>query len=347
MAIIKFGNTWWGQEWLKSFNNIDASNRLPRGQRYARNDSIVENILSPGLINAKVKGSQRLPYKIQISLPLFTDKEKEIIIDIIVKNPYYLSQLLSSKLPSELNNDLLTKKVRLFPKNWNDFVGKCSCPDYANPCKHLAAIIYQIANKIDLNPFTIFDIKGFDLLKNINSLYGDQAIIKTRNIIKFDKLNQKITDIIDLKPIKQINQIDFSEISNIRDKILSLLPHKPLFYLSGDYHNILDKHYQDLSKLANIIFGPNLNESNLNPNLFTIEPILIEPDLTVSILIHDFNKTQIIRNTNELIGFIKEIPNLNLSNNFIKLNSLYLIFHLTKALVINGAHVPQLYSCEY
>ncbi len=348
MATIKFGNTWWGQEWLNSFNNIYDSNRLPRGQRYARNGSVVENILSAGVINAKVQGSRPRPYKINITLPLLTKEEKQTIINTVTQNPYYLAQLLSSKLPAELNNDLLKQGVQLFPKNWHDFSGNCSCPDYANPCKHLAAIIYQIANKIDVNPFTIFAIKGFDLLQNINQLYGDKHAIKVRNIIEADELNQKqpYPDIIDNLAIKQINQIDFSKIVNIGDKVLSLLPHQPLFYLTGDYHTILTKHYKELTKIATTMFSPNLEESNINPSLFTIEPISIASDLSATISIYDFNKTQVIDNTENLINFIKEIPHLNLLNNSTKLNSLYLIFHFTKALVINGAYTPQLYSCS-
>jgi uncharacterized Zn finger protein len=347
VAKIKFGNTWWGKEWLNSFNNIYDSNRLPRGQRYARNGSVIENILSAGLITAKVQGSQSKPYKIKISLPLLTEKEEQIIIDTIIKNPYYLAQLLSSKLPSELNNDLLKQGVRLFPEYWDDFSGSCSCPDYANPCKHLAAIIYQIANKIDLNPFTVFEIKGFNLLRSINGLYGDKHVVKTRKITTFNELNQKepFSKIVDSLSVKQINQIDFSKIINISDKVLSLLPHKPLFYLTGDYHDTLSKHYKDLSKIANSVLSPNLNESKLNPSFFTIEPILIAPDLSYSILIYDFNKTQKIDTIGNLINFIKEIPNLTLSNNSAKLNALYLIFYLTKALVTNGAYIPQLYAC--
>ena len=343
MAILKFGNTWWGKEWLNSFNNIYNNNRLPRGQRYARNGSVLENNLSAGLITAKVQGSMPKPYKINITLPLLNEDEKKSIIDIVIKNKYYLAQLLSSKLPSELNNDLLKKEVRLFPMNWKEFSSSCSCPDYANPCKHLAAIIYQIANFIDLNPFTIFEIKGFDLLKSINNLYGNKNFIDTRKILSYEEVNIGLH--VENKINKSnINQIDFSKIMNISDKILCLLPNKPLFYLKSDYRNILSTHYKDLSKLTFSLLGENENKINLNLNLFTINPIKIEPDLSYSISIYDFNKTCLIETTEDLITFIREIPSLTLLNNSPRLNALYLLFHLTKVLVINGGFIPQIYT---
>ena len=92
MAIIRFGNTWWGNEWLNAFNNIYDSNRLPRGQTYARNGSVVSLNLTAGEINAQVQGSRPRPYKIKINLPLLTTDEQQIIINVIVSNPYYVAQ---------------------------------------------------------------------------------------------------------------------------------------------------------------------------------------------------------------------------------------------------------------
>ena len=342
MAVLKFGNTWWGKEWLNSFNNIYDSNRLPRGQRYARNGSVRENILSSGMVEAKVQGSMPRPYKIKINVPILTNKEKQTVIDIVEKNPYYLGQLLASKLPSSLNSDLLKHGVRLFPKNWDDFSGSCSCPDYANPCKHLAAIIYQIANKIDLNPFVVFELKGFNLLQSINELYDTKEQLTSRKIMSDKELNQKeITDVV----IKKLaHQIDFAQIGDGGTKALSLLPHNPLFYLTADYHNILTKHYKELSKIALSVLTYNHGDSDINPNAFRIEPIKIKPNLSCDIFICDYNKTKQINSIEGLINFVKEIPSLTLSTNSIQLNALYLIFHLTRALVVSGSIIPQLYE---
>ena len=341
MAIVKFGNTWWGQEWLNSFNNIYDSNRLPRGQRYARNGSVLDNILSPGLIEARVQGSMPRPYRIKITLPLLSEPEKQTIINTIEANPYYLGQLLSAKLPPALNNDLLNRGVQLFPREWKDFSGRCSCPDYANPCKHVAAIIYQIANRVDLNPFVIFGLKGFDLLARINQLYGNTTLVQ-RDIVGHKELNQEFDNNLIAK--FPAEQIDFSKVANNRSRVLDLLPQKPLFCLTTDYHQILSRHYKDLTKTAVTVFSPNYNESEINPNIFIIDPIRINPDLSYDINLYDHNQTRKINTLEGLIEFIKEIPNLSLNSNSKELNALYLTFHLTKALVLSSSIVPQLYE---
>jgi len=343
MAIVRFGNTWWGNEWLNAFNNIYDSNRLPRGQTYARNGSVVSLNLTAGEINAQVQGSRPRPYKIKIGLPLLNADEQQTIINVIVGNPYYLAQLLSSKLPPELNQELIKHKIYLFPMTWKSFNGDCSCPDYANPCKHLAAIIYQIANKIDLNPFVIFKLKGFDLLQQIRDLYGLAQASEQQNIINYSELLQsKLPS--SLPAECRAGQIDFSQIPNLTKQVLCLLPDSPLFALTINYKQSIIKHYRELSKQARLRLTASNTESDLNPATFIISKIHINPDLSSVILLHDHNKTQLIDNVSGLIKFIQEIPNLTLSTNSVQLNGLYLVFHLCRSLVVNGAIIPQLYE---
>ena len=230
MAILKFGNTWWGKEWLNAFNSIDDSNRLPRGQTYARNGSVVSLELAVGKIEAQVQGSYPRPYKIKIGIPLLSKHEQQIILDTITNNPFYLAQLLAAKLPPALNQDLMKRGVNLFPLHWKDFSGSCSCPDYANPCKHLAAIIYQIANKIDLNPFTLFELKDFDILQRVSDLYGTADNIKPKSILTLADINQA-ESFGNIALSVSAAECDFALPSDLSSKVLSLLPKNPLLGL--------------------------------------------------------------------------------------------------------------------
>lgn len=342
MSRIKFGNTWWGKEWLNALNNIYTNNRLPRGQRYARNGSVTALNLDIGQIAASVQGSMPKPYKIRITLPVFTEKQKDVILNTVTNDPYYLGQLLSAKLPHELNGALLNQKIYLFPESWSDFNASCSCPDYANPCKHLAAIIYTIANQIDLNPFTVLELRGLNLPDKINSLYGNANLVNKNMVKQFTQLKYDIP--VDITLNSSIpDEINFALNLFVKEKIFKLLPNKPLFVLTTDYKAVLNKHYSDLSKLTSK-FAISYDEDAINPNQFIIEPIIINPDLTCKIDIYDYNKLRKINSVESLFDFIQQIPNLSLTNNSKQINALYLIFHLTRTLLINGAIIPEIYK---
>ena len=95
MAHIEFGNTWWGEKWLDALTGTDYSNRLPRGKRYARNGSVTKVDVLGVEVSADVKGSRPRPYKVKISLPKFSAKDKTAVVDAVTGNPLFLSQLLT------------------------------------------------------------------------------------------------------------------------------------------------------------------------------------------------------------------------------------------------------------
>jgi len=165
--MAKFGQTWWGSQWLNSLSNIDYSNRLPRGRAYAGNNSVRDISITKNIINAKVKGSRPKPYNIEISIPKFSPEQKKELIDEIINNTHILAKLINSELPQELFEIAKKKGIKIFPTTWKDFNMKCSCPDWAVPCKHIAAVIYIVANEIDKNPFLVFQLHDLDVLAEI------------------------------------------------------------------------------------------------------------------------------------------------------------------------------------
>lgn len=159
----QYGRTWWGQQWLKSLDRIDFTNRLPRGNAYAKKGMVASINIIENSIKAKVKGSRPKPYDINIVVPPFFDEEKKFFIDAIKKDPLLLSQLLNRQLPEELLTLAENSQIKIFPQSWQDIKLNCSCPDWAVPCKHLAAVIYTIAKEIDQNPFLVFGLHRFNL----------------------------------------------------------------------------------------------------------------------------------------------------------------------------------------
>ncbi len=233
MAVIKFGHTWWGKKWLGALDRIDYSNRLPRGERYARNGSVKNIDIQGSAISAKVAGRRPQPYKTSFQLWKFTKKEKQEIIELVVNSPYYLSQLEARVLPPELYNDLTDLGIKVFPSSWKDLKMKCSCPDWAVPCKHLAAVVYIIANEIDKNPFLVFQLHDFDLLEEIHSegMEEEEGIL---DITSFLSLEEKEYNYYR----ENLEQIDFSSIPDHGESIAGLLTEFPLFYLKNDFKQI-------------------------------------------------------------------------------------------------------------
>ena len=243
---IQYGKTWWGQQWLNSLSKIDNSNRLPRGRTYA-NKGAVKNIeIETNAISAKVQGSAPRPYKVMVSVPIFTNSQKQALLEAILGNPTLLAKLLNRELPQELAKFAEQKNIPLFPKSWRDFPMKCSCPDSAVPCKHLAAVIYIIANEIDKNPFLVFQLHDFDVLGEVSSSYsiGKKSGIRVNAFVDFfeDKFAEiaKIEDDI-------FDDIDFSYIEPMSDKLLKIIQGSPIF-AEKDFKKNLQKAHKLLPK---------------------------------------------------------------------------------------------------
>jgi Uncharacterized conserved protein len=105
----KFGQTWWGNAWLKSLTHIDFANRIPRGARYARNGFVKDVKINGGTIKAKVQGSRRTPYSVTITIPGFDEAKKDKFIKALTSHPAIVANLLNRKLDAEVLDVAQTK----------------------------------------------------------------------------------------------------------------------------------------------------------------------------------------------------------------------------------------------
>ncbi|KJU85088.1 helicase, SNF2 family [Candidatus Magnetobacterium bavaricum] len=240
-----FGNTWWGKAWVTAMEKIDYNtNRLPRGRRYANNGSVREIKISEGNVKAKVKGSRPSPYKIDIELPKFTEKQIKEIEGIINDNPALCSMLSIGQLPEGILSLLDSHKIHLFPNSWNDVQSDCSCPDWANPCKHLAAVYYIIANEVDKNPFIVFNLRGVPTERLISAA----GIHDEQSHDQWEKYKEKFVpfDSVDMKEyycsISAIPDLTFKPLDI--GLMFLLLQDNPLFYRDGNLKEILSGIYK-------------------------------------------------------------------------------------------------------
>ncbi len=247
-----FGKTWWGEAWLNALANIDYSNRIPRGARYARNGSVKSIAIKDNVIEARVQGSRFTPYKETISVNKFTAQETASLIDGILEHPAIVAELLNHKLSPAVLDIAKQKRLKVFPSTWRDLGMQCSCPDWAVPCKHLAAVIYKVGMEIDNNPFLVFKLHGVDILAELEkrgisiSASTDVDIPGWKDAMGFVKRPAKDTR----EQPTELLPVDFSKIVSLGDAVQKLLPIEPPFYGGGDFTKIYTGNIHRASKTA-------------------------------------------------------------------------------------------------
>ena len=246
---ITYGKTWWGQQWLNALTNIDMANRLPRGKTYANKGAVQNLSISGNQISASIKGTAPRPYRTKLSVPLFTDSDKESLLTEVRKNPSMLAQLLNRKLPPELVAYAKEQRIDLFPDSFRDLAMGCSCPDLAVPCKHLAAVIYVIANEIDRNPFQVFLLKGLDILAELQKDQIETGGSLLESVLSFHDLGtEDLPDDEDWKPEADVRAtLDFATVPTLADQLLGLLS-TDVTFAKGDFFKSLTKAYRLFSR---------------------------------------------------------------------------------------------------
>ena len=176
IAAGRFGDTWWGREWIASLERLGRtwSNRLPRGRSYARQGRVVDLAVGAGVVTAGVVGTRKRPYRVEIALPALDADGWRRGLERLADDTLLVIRLLDRELPDEVGERLRAAGVELFPRR-GELSTECSCPDWANPCKHIAAVHYLFAAALDNDPFLLFRLRGLDRDDLIASLAGGDA----------------------------------------------------------------------------------------------------------------------------------------------------------------------------
>jgi len=153
--------TFWGKAWCDNLEAYsDYANRLPRGRTYVRNGSVIDLQISTGKIAALVSGSEL--YKITIKIePLSTTRWKEFKT-VAAGKVTNLLDLLQGKLPKQVLADITAKNSGLFPSP-KEISLDCSCPDWADMCKHVTAVLYGVGARLDNKPELFFTLRGVNM----------------------------------------------------------------------------------------------------------------------------------------------------------------------------------------
>jgi len=348
----QFGNTWWGAHWLKSLDNIDYDNRLPRGATYARNGHVEEVKIKENQITAKVAGSRPKPYKVTIIVPPFFPDKIDLLITEIVERPMLISRLLNRDLDPEILEIAEKAGLKVFPRQWTDFKMQCSCPDWAVPCKHLASVIYMVSQEIDNNPFLVFQIhnvnlinelskRGIHIESNKKTEIGQLAdLLKGDSKIKTTDFNVELA----------YERVDFSQLQPITEPLILILPDNPPFYNQGNFRNQYSSAIHKITKEVGRIFKKNNRLDDYFPTSRIISPLSHHSEIKI---MANYNGDWEVVNEQQKAfkneEFLLQLWRLNpdhLNDYQPSVAALHKLLFAALHLLANGAVVPQIVQLE-
>ena len=156
----QMAEAWWSQRLVGLLDSYGLGTRMQRGRRYARQGQLVDFEVQPGQLIAQVQGSRRTPYVVTAAAPALADAQWSEIEAAMRARVGFAARLLSGEVPPELEAVFDDAGVALLPAKWSDMRASCSCPDWENPCKHLAATLYVFADRLDADPWLLLAWRG-------------------------------------------------------------------------------------------------------------------------------------------------------------------------------------------
>lgn len=162
--------TWWSSRFIEVLEDIVVGGRLQRGRRYARAGQVMDLHTAAGVVTARVQGSRARPYRVRIGITCFDKAQWARVEQTLAGSASYAAALLAGEMPHDIEDAFTEAGLSLFPADASDLSMDCSCPDYAVPCKHLAAVCYLLAESFDTDPFAVLAWRGrdrADLLDNL------------------------------------------------------------------------------------------------------------------------------------------------------------------------------------
>lgn len=155
-----FADSWWGRAWVSALESLSMdAPRLARGRAYADTGHVAAITVTPGRVVAYVHGSRPRPYRAELRLRVLADPGWETFLDAVAARPGHLAALLAKEMPHSLADTAADAGVTLLPAG-GDLDPTCSCPDRGRPCKHVAALCYQMARLLDADAFVLLLLRG-------------------------------------------------------------------------------------------------------------------------------------------------------------------------------------------
>jgi uncharacterized Zn finger protein len=160
--------TWWGKRFLLAVETYADPGRLARGRPFVRNGKILSHTVEPGRVTAQILGSinpyfgvnTEPTYTTTIEMRTLSLREWVHVIEDLAQKASFVTQLLLGEMPDSIDDAVAAMGVPFLPRGEGDVSSWCSCPDYENPCKHVAGLYYLMAFELDRDPLLLFELRG-------------------------------------------------------------------------------------------------------------------------------------------------------------------------------------------
>lgn len=377
MARTEYGTTWWGKQWLEALGDIDYDNRIPRGKTYANTGRVLSFKIdsSRRVIKARVEGNYDPYYRVTIGLPPITQEQISELVKRIAASPLILAKLATRKLDPQILSICRELGIRLFPKSWSDMELSCSCPDFAVPCKHMAAVIYIMSREIDANPFILFSLRGIDLIKELEKEGVSIKRAKKAEIPTWQHLlKKKYPPVENLELdtftvlsaegrkdwLEKFKPLVFQKITFDADSLFKILTEQPAGYVQGDLRALTAKVLKNAAKLAKkqindvsertpplfegeheMICINSWGQARVSPDLFWKEFDLDKKGLVNRKVGEKRSDGSVVRYHEMFSGYINS---KRLEDSPESVEALYYCWVLASKITLAGAIVPQMYE---
>jgi len=151
---------WWVEQWMELIHGYRFKKRLERAWEYARSGNVTSIRFEGRRVHARVQGRSEEPYKVKLWLDVLNDEDWGYVLDALTQKARWSAQLLAGVMPQDIERAFAASGKRLFPFKLQEVRSECSCPDKANPCKHVSAVFYLMGDRFSEDPFVLFQLRG-------------------------------------------------------------------------------------------------------------------------------------------------------------------------------------------
>lgn len=208
-STLQASREWWSQRWLDLLDAYRFKKRLERARNYARQGNVLSIEFKGSKVLARVQGSEVEPYKVSLSLEPFSDEQWDYVIETMSQRAIFAAKLLAGEMPQNIEAVFTTNGLSLFPFTLSDVQSKCSCPDKANPCKHIGAVYYQLGDRFSEDPFVLFQLRGRtkeQIISDLRKLHSDKIELAPTETPDISQSTPPIHNSVNLDAFWEYNQ---------------------------------------------------------------------------------------------------------------------------------------------
>jgi len=163
-------HSWWSKRFTDVLESFGLGGRMARGRRYARTGQVISLDVAAGSITADVQGSRPQPYSVVVRHTAPTEQQWHSIDVAFATQIGLAAEMMAGAIPTEIEELFSETGVDLLPSSWRSLEAVCSCPDWGDPCKHTAAVLYVFADMLDADPWLLLVWHGrtrYDVLEGL------------------------------------------------------------------------------------------------------------------------------------------------------------------------------------